>query len=112
MDVELRRHDGPADPALIERALRAEASGVHGWSNGPGDTYAEHDHPFTKVLYCVRGSIEFRLADGRSYALRPGDRLVLPPRTRHSAVVGPPGCACIEGQGPPRGAGGATSGGS
>jgi hypothetical protein len=34
-------------------------------------------------------------------AMRAGDRLVLPPRTRHSALVGPEGCACVEGKLPP-----------
>jgi hypothetical protein len=33
--------------------------------------------------------------------MRPGDRLVLPPQTRHSAVVGPEGCTCVEGKLPP-----------
>lgn len=88
----------PPATAEIERRLRAEARGVHGWSNGPGDRYGEHEHPYRKVLYCVRGSIEFVLADGRRIALRPGDRLVIPPGTRHGAVVGPEGCTCMEGQ--------------
>jgi hypothetical protein len=30
--------------------------------------------------------------------MSPGDRLVLPPRTRHSARVGPTGCTCVEGK--------------
>ncbi|HET8568423.1 MAG TPA: cupin domain-containing protein [Candidatus Limnocylindria bacterium] len=86
------------DVAAAEAALRREAHDVHGWSNGPHDVYAEHEHSYTKALVCVRGSIEFRLADGRTVHLRAGDRLVLPPGTRHSAVVGPEGVACIEGE--------------
>lgn len=102
-DVEHRAYEGPAelDPATIESALRREARDVYGWSNAPGDTYGEHDHSYTKLLYCLRGSIDFVLADGRRVAMRPGDRLVLPPRTRHSAVVGQGGCACVEGKLPP-----------
>jgi quercetin dioxygenase-like cupin family protein len=88
---------GP-DPERIAAALREEASDVYGWSNAAGDTYAQHEHAYTKVLYCTRGSIDFILADGRRIALRPGDRMVLPPRTRHSAVVGGDGCACVEGK--------------
>jgi mannose-6-phosphate isomerase class I len=30
--------------------------------------------------------------------LKAGDRMVLPAGTPHSAVVGPHGCTCIEGQ--------------
>lgn len=95
-----RPHGGFAapDPSAIEAALRGEATDAYGWSNAPGDTYGEHEHSYTKVLYCTRGSIDFVLAGGERLALRPGDRLVLPPRTRHSAVVGPEGCACVEGK--------------
>lgn len=98
MPPTLTRHEGPPpSSAEIEARLRAEATGVHGWSNGPGDRYGRHDHPYTKVLYCVRGSIDFLLDDGRTLGMRPGDRLVLPPRTAHGARVGPEGCACLEG---------------
>jgi quercetin dioxygenase-like cupin family protein len=79
--------------------LRAEARDCYSWSNGPGDRYAAHTHPYEKVLYCVSGSITFVLEDeGRRLELTPGDRMVLPAGTRHSAVVGPGGVACIEGK--------------
>ncbi len=102
-DVDHRRYAAPSAPDIgaIEAALRREARDVYGWSNAPGDTYAEHDHGYAKLLYCTRGSIDFVLADGSRIAMRPGDRLVLPPRTRHSAVVGGEGCACVEGKLPP-----------
>ena len=78
--------------------LRAEASGCYSWSNGPGDRYAAHTHNYEKVLYCVDGSITFNLEDeGRELDLKPGDRMVLPRATVHSAVVGSGGCTCIEG---------------
>jgi quercetin dioxygenase-like cupin family protein len=89
------------EPTALEAALRSEARDVYGWSNAPGDTYPEHEHSYTKVLYCTRGSIDFILAGGERIPMRPGDRLVLPPGTRHSALVGPEGCACIEGKLPP-----------
>jgi quercetin dioxygenase-like cupin family protein len=100
MQVEHRSHRGalPPDPREIEAAVRHEASDVYGWSNAPDDRYGEHEHSYTKLLYCTRGSIDFVLSDGRRITLRAGDRLVLPPRTRHSAVVGPEGCACVEGK--------------
>ena len=78
--------------------LRAEAGGCYSWSNGPGDRYAAHSHSYEKVLYCVDGSITFVLEDlGKNLELNSGDRMVLPSGTRHSAVVGPTGCTCIEG---------------
>jgi quercetin dioxygenase-like cupin family protein len=99
MDVLHERHAGGAiDPAAIERRIRREARDVYGWSNGPGDRYAEHSHAYDKLLYCTRGSIDFVLRDGRTLALRAGDRLLLPAGTTHGAVVGAEGCACIEGK--------------
>ena len=78
--------------------LKSEASGCYSWSNGPHDRYAAHTHNFEKVLYCVDGSITFVLeSEGKRLELTPGDRMVLPSRTVHSAVVGPSGCTCIEG---------------
>jgi quercetin dioxygenase-like cupin family protein len=78
--------------------LRSEASGCYSWSNGPGDRYAPHSHSYEKVLYCVDGSITFVLeGDGKRLGLKPGDRMVLPAGTVHSAIVGSSGCTCIEG---------------
>ncbi|TMC81124.1 MAG: cupin domain-containing protein [Chloroflexi bacterium] len=78
--------------------LSAEATGCYSWSNGPGDRYASHSHSYEKVLYCVDGSITFVLeSEGRRLELKPGDRMMLPAGTVHSAVVGPAGCTCIEG---------------
>jgi len=67
------------------------------WSNGPGDVYTVHDHPYRKTLFCIQGSIPYTLPDhSREVMLRPGDRLILPPGVRHGAVVGPHGVTCIE----------------
>jgi quercetin dioxygenase-like cupin family protein len=79
--------------------LRREAGSCYSWSNGPHDRYAAHSHPYEKVLYCVEGSITFMIErEGNRVDLSSGDRMVLPPGTVHSAVVGPTGCTCIEGK--------------
>jgi mannose-6-phosphate isomerase-like protein (cupin superfamily) len=65
------------------------------WSSGPGDTFGWHAHERDKVLVCVEGSIVFRTEAGET-ALEAGDRLDLPAGTRHAAVAGPRGCACVE----------------
>jgi quercetin dioxygenase-like cupin family protein len=89
---------GMARQELMSR-LEAEARDCYGWSNGPGDRYAAHSHGYEKVLYCVEGSITFRLEDeGRDIHLEAGDRMMLPAGSRHSALVGPGGCVCIEGR--------------
>jgi mannose-6-phosphate isomerase-like protein (cupin superfamily) len=88
-----------AAPEDLMDRLRSEATGCYSWSNGASDRYAAHSHDYEKVLYCVEGSITFTLeADGRRLLLGPGDRMVLPAGTVHSAVVGHTGCTCIEGR--------------
>jgi len=85
---------GDVDPAA---RLRAEGLQPSPWSNGPGDRYTAHDHGYDKVIVVDRGSIAFGLpAEGRSIALVAGDRLELPARVRHDAVVGPGGVTCLE----------------
>ena len=81
--------------AEMRAAFAAEGLQPHAWSNGAGDRYDWHDHPYHKVLYCVVGSIIFHTDDG-DIELHAGDRLDLPPGTRHAATVGPSGVTCLE----------------
>lgn len=68
------------------------------WSNGPGDRYAAHEHPYTKLIVCAEGSITFLVGEGAiPVDLAAGEGFELPPATRHAAVVGPGGCTCVEG---------------
>ena len=77
--------------------FREEGLRPNWWSNGPGERYSVHGHPYHKVLYCARGSIRFDLpASVESFELHAGDRLDIPPGTSHSAVVGPGGVRCVE----------------
>lgn len=78
--------------------LQDEARDVYEWSNGPGDRYGWHDHSYTKILYCLEGSIDFIVAPERRIHLEPGDRMELPAGTSHSAVVSERGVACVEGK--------------
>ena len=81
--------------------LRAEGLEAGRWSNGPGDRYGAHRHDYDKVLVVGSGSIRFGLPDrGESAELGVGDRLELPAGTRHDAVVGPGGVACLEAHAP------------
>jgi quercetin dioxygenase-like cupin family protein len=71
------------------------SGGASRWSNGPGDTYGWHDHPYDKHLVCVEGSITFH-TDAGDHRLAAGDTLDLPAGTRHAATVGPDGVTCEE----------------
>jgi hypothetical protein len=88
------------EPSVETVARFLQEAGVDpiAWSNGPGDRYAPHVHSYTKLLMCAAGSITFLVGDDQSpIALTPGRGFVLPPGTRHAAVVGPEGCRCVEG---------------
>jgi mannose-6-phosphate isomerase-like protein (cupin superfamily) len=94
--------DTPPTEEGIRYRMREQGLAPYTWSNGPGDTYAVHSHSYDKVLYCVHGSIRFVLPDFHGpegiIDLGPGDCMILPAGTRHSAFVGPQGVTCMEAQ--------------
>ena len=97
MGAKLTRLDRALDEAAVLAAFAREGLSPHRWSNGPGDVYPPHAHAYHKVLYCLRGSIVFRLtATGEDVELEPGDRLDIEPGTEHGAVVGSNGVECVE----------------
>ncbi|MBI4051106.1 MAG: hypothetical protein HY400_01225 [Elusimicrobia bacterium] len=72
---------------------------MHTWSNKPGAVYPIHAHSYLKTLFCVTGSIQFKIHKGtasRNVMMKAGDKIELPPKTSHSAIVGPRGVTCIE----------------
>jgi uncharacterized protein YjlB len=94
----------PTGAAVTVEAVAAHLRDLgvtpNAWSNGPGDRYASHAHATTKLLMCAGGSITFLLDGGAELTLGPGDGFVLPPGTRHAAIVGPDGVTCLEGHRP------------
>jgi quercetin dioxygenase-like cupin family protein len=83
--------------ADLAARLRAEGLEPAGWANGPGDRYGAHEHEYDKVIVVERGSIRFGLpASDGGLELSVGDRLELPAGTRHDALVGADGVACLE----------------
>lgn len=89
--------DDDPSPDRITREFGLQGLRPFRWSNGAGDSYDVHTHDYHKVLYCVTGSITFKV-EGESVELHPGDRLDLPAGRSHSAVVGPEGVVCMEAQ--------------
>ena len=97
MGARVTKCAGGFDEQAVLDVFAREGLRPSRWSNAPYDTYAPHSHVYHKVLYCLDGSIVFRLtAAGEEIALHPGDRLDVEPGTEHSAVVGPRGVDCIE----------------
>ena len=90
-------HAHPLPETEVLAFFQARGLSPTQWSNGPGDVYGVHSHPYRKTLFCLTGSITFSLPDyARDVELRPGDRLILPPGVCHGATVGPKGVTCIE----------------
>jgi mannose-6-phosphate isomerase-like protein (cupin superfamily) len=87
---------GDADRSAALDSIAANGAGApREWSSGPGDTFAWHEHPDSKVLFCLAGAIVFHTRDGDT-VLDAGDRLDLDANTPHAATVGTTGCTCIE----------------
>lgn len=86
---------GDAAVEAAREIFTEEGLEPHGWSNEPGYVYGAHEHPYHKVLVCTAGSITFHVGN-RNITLGPGDRVDIPPRTEHSATVGPHGVTCWE----------------
>lgn len=91
------RGDGDPTEAALRRALEAEGFRVLAWSDPPGARYAPHAHRHDESLWCVAGEITFG-AGGQALRLGPGDRLMLPRGTVHSAVAGPAGASYLIGE--------------
>jgi mannose-6-phosphate isomerase-like protein (cupin superfamily) len=60
-------------------------------SDSPNYIYEPHQHPETKYLVCLEGSMAVTVK-GRVYKFEPGDKLIIPGNTMHSALVGREGC--------------------
>jgi quercetin dioxygenase-like cupin family protein len=60
-------------------------------SDSPHFIYKTHHHPETKLLVCLKGSMEVTV-EKEQYDFEPGDKLIIPSNTPHSAVVGEKGC--------------------
>ena len=103
--MQILRWQETTAPQEQDLYLRMQRDGLtpYKWSNGPGESYAVHNHTYEKVLYCVRGSSRFVLHDLAATTgdtdivdLAPGDCMVLPAGIQHSAHVGSQGVICLE----------------
>jgi quercetin dioxygenase-like cupin family protein len=99
MRVEIipwRGRAGPAEPEL-RRRLEAEGFSVCCWTDRPNAHYAPHAHERDESLWVIEGEIRFGVG-GAEHRLGPGDRLVLPRGTVHTADAGPSGATYLIGE--------------
>lgn len=75
----------------IEKSIQEEGFTPLKYENGPGDIYTLHQHPETKLLAFLSGSMEVKAGD-ETFNCEKGDKLLIPGNTPHSAVVGQVGC--------------------
>ena len=80
--IRVTAQDAPRGQGIPAR-FRSEGLLPRVWSNGPGDRYGWHSHPYHKVLYCAKGTIVFHTRQG-DYRLEAGDRLDVEPGTEHA----------------------------
>jgi quercetin dioxygenase-like cupin family protein len=61
------------------------------FSDPPGKIYAQHEHPTTKLLAFLSGSMKVTVWED-TYDCGPGDKILIPGSAEHSAIVGDEGC--------------------
>jgi quercetin dioxygenase-like cupin family protein len=90
---------GPGTPGAEELRRRLAADGFEAfvWRDDPGADYSPHAHDHDESLWVIDGEIVFG-ADGRDFRLGPGDRLMLPKGTVHTARAGSKGASYLIGE--------------
>jgi quercetin dioxygenase-like cupin family protein len=91
--------EAPPVERLLKQRLTEEGYDVFSWRDAAGADYQPHSHEHDESLWVLDGEITFGVA-GRSYRLGPGDRLMLPQGTVHTAKAGSAGAAYLIGQRP------------
>jgi len=91
--------DAPDPPTTRELQARLERDGfgVFVWSDTPGAHYSPHAHDHDESIWVVDGEMTFG-AEARILRLGPGDRLMLPAGTVHTADAGPSGATYLIGE--------------
>jgi quercetin dioxygenase-like cupin family protein len=84
------------EDALRER-LEQEGFDVFHWRDEAGADYQPHSHDHDETLWVIDGQLTFG-AVGREFRLGPGDRLMLPKGTVHTARAGRDGVTYLIGE--------------
>jgi quercetin dioxygenase-like cupin family protein len=88
---------GAPDESTLRGRLEREGFSVFSWRDAPGANYAPHSHDHDESLWVVDGEITFG-AGREELRLGPGDRLMLPRGTVHTAKAGPRGATYLIGE--------------
>jgi quercetin dioxygenase-like cupin family protein len=85
------------DEAALRRRLESEGFEVWSWTDAAGADYQPHAHDHDESVWVVAGEITFGIA-GVDFRLGPGDRLMLPQGTVHTALAGGAGATYLIGE--------------
>jgi len=101
MELALIPWAGPGTPteAALKQRLESDGFDAFTWQDDARADYAPHAHDHDESLWVIEGEITFGVA-GRDYRLGPGDRLMLPGDTVHTARAGAAGARYLIGQRP------------
>ena len=90
---------GPDKPTESALAARLAADGYESflWIDPPDADYSPHAHDHDENLWVIEGEITFG-AEGQELRLGPGDRLMLPKGTIHTARAGREGARYLIGE--------------
>lgn len=77
---------GPLQLSALRQELEREGLTTAWWSEVPGVGVAEHEHPFPEARWVLSGYLRVHVGD-EIVDLGPGERLDLPPGTRHRFEV-------------------------
>jgi len=94
--IAWREREVPTEDLLRGR-LEADGFEAFCWRDEAGADYRPHSHDHDESLWVIEGEIVFG-AGGEDYRLGPGDRLMLPGGTVHTARAGPSGARYLIGQ--------------
>ncbi len=75
----------------MEKSIKKDGFNPLIITNEPGYIYHQHQHPETKLLVCLEGSMKVTVNE-KEYNFQPGDKLIVPGNTPHSATAGSKGC--------------------
>jgi len=78
--------DGPLQLAALRQELQREGLTTAWWSEIPGVRVQEHEHPFPEARWVLSGFLRVYVGD-EIVDLGPGERLDLPPGTKHGFEV-------------------------
>jgi quercetin dioxygenase-like cupin family protein len=69
-----------------EARLHREGYESFRWYDVPGASYPNHRHSYDECIWVLKGEIVFKVGE-TEFQLKPGDRLYLPAKTAHTAIV-------------------------